>query len=759
MAVFLTTSRVGLLDDEAKSSLHAMLYYPPLDQNATIRIFELNAQRLLSDDPDISIQQVEIKDFAVALWDQRPESRWNGRQIRNAFDTALKLAQSDANPRRGSRGSVRLKASHFELVARTGEKFDKYLRAVTGATDSEMALERRERLDTWTAPKERPSGQSDPPLRIPPPRQVTTLQPMLQPTFQSALQPPLPWQQHVQQFPGHAGTSAFTPAGKYQQAVEHNLPTGQYEPPEYQSGNQPEAALAYPTNSILTSVVSVQVKPEVEPMRWEAFVAGRTRRADPRSAIDLLVGDPVVEVNMDDLASMWWSKWANYDDHSNSKVEEHATASIPQSQAQMASITGRAPLPERIRINSKYIMEILEEILDRSLTPRNGTLVMIRPFRTLAYYEDRLRQHLTELEHQLGQDGCATSVDGADSVGTSSVADKVEDEGDDEVEGAYEDEDENGEVAIRASASFKHLQCLVEFIDTNIRYKMQYLKSEHCRRIAFTDLWYLFKPGQVVIGRERRQAYRILSISSSGHKAVAPWQRWELRRSPDSSKLPSITLHCVYVDFDGKRLGPVTTKVKIFRFDEEKEVTSLEVYPLSFAEARNAADSSGASKPSIRDELVARGRTFVYVAGIKAMHYNGTTLDTREEVNSQVVIDFEEAFATKENGYQAPVVEELIGTSIGQVEHEEPCSFACCAGENILQDAEAEKKRNQDYISTLIPDPSDRTKVPSVAIEPRSLPSAGVLENGLHEEDLMIMSYRVFGFVLRSRKWGMLFDQ
>ena len=140
------------------------------------------------------------------------------------------------------------------------------------------------------------------------------------------------------------------------------------------------------------------------------------------------------------------------------------------------------------------------------------------------------------------------------------------------------------------------------------------------------------------------------------------------------------------------------------------------------------------------------------------MHYDGITLDTRDEVDSQVVIDFEEAFSFRDdkidNTDWRPTVEQLIATPTAEeVDGDnESCSAECCRDETIHKDAYAEKKRNEEYIASLIPE--DRNKDPSVALWPRPLQEINSAENALTDDDLLIMSYRVFGFVLRSRKWG-----
>lgn len=165
------------------------------------------------------------------------------------------------------------------------------------------------------------------------------------------------------------------------------------------------------------------------------------------------------------------------------------------------------------------------------------------------------------------------------------------------------------------------------------------------------------------------------------------------------------------MDFDGKFLGSVTRKVKIARFDGEKTFRSLEFFPLRFA-----ADSRGPGKqegvdeptePSLREKLVARGRMFL-----------GLTLDTREEVDSHVVVDFEEAFSANADPKLAwrPELENLIGVSTEEKTEEKSCSADFRRDDYVRKDDYVDNKRNQDYMTVVVPE--GRLQEPSSAISP-----------------------------------------
>ncbi|KAJ8114456.1 hypothetical protein ONZ43_g4898 [Nemania bipapillata] len=308
------------------------------------------------------------------------------------------------------------------------------------------------------------------------------------------------------------------------------------------------------------------------------------------------------------------------------------------------------PLVERIRIKSQYILKILDKIHGESWTS-GPPLVMIRPYKTLAYYDQRIRQKFQDLKKRFANE----DVDPTNTPTTvpSDIPAPDEFEGTYvRVEGVKQEArdvnvDEDQDEYTSSLTAYKHLKCLVEFMDDNIQRKLQYIESDRCQTVTFSDIWYLFRPGLEVIEQTRRQAYRILSISSAPHKVLSTYSIGRWTEDARIEEETPVWLHCVYIDFDGKSLGPVLHKVKIPKFEGEKAVTALEVFPLRFAEKNGSGDrgeTDGSAIPSLRQRLIARGKMLLDVTTPKHMHYSGLTLDTRDEIDSHVVIDFEEAF-------------------------------------------------------------------------------------------------------------------
>ena len=158
--LFLTTNRVGAFDQAFRSRIHMSLFYPRIEEDATIKIWEMNIDRareiwgdnLSIDEPD----RKGILKFASKHYRElaQSETTWNGRQIRNAFQTAIALAEWDAHQGQVKYKSPvplkpRLEPEHFEKVAKASKHFDAYLKETQAGTIADLAMQNKERRDDF----------------------------------------------------------------------------------------------------------------------------------------------------------------------------------------------------------------------------------------------------------------------------------------------------------------------------------------------------------------------------------------------------------------------------------------------------------------------------------------------------------------------------------------------------------------------------------------------------------------------------------
>ena len=144
--------RIGDFDEAFASRIHMSLHYPPLDNISTTKVFRLNLgimrDRYNAKGRKIKIEEDEIVEDVGKYFRAHEEARWNGRQIRNACQTALALAEFDAQPRgkkydlkTKSTARVHLRASHLQIVANAYLEFMQYLKEVHGADADTHAKE------------------------------------------------------------------------------------------------------------------------------------------------------------------------------------------------------------------------------------------------------------------------------------------------------------------------------------------------------------------------------------------------------------------------------------------------------------------------------------------------------------------------------------------------------------------------------------------------------------------------------------------
>ncbi|KAF2643577.1 hypothetical protein P280DRAFT_478331 [Massarina eburnea CBS 473.64] len=105
--IFLTTNRVDTFGDAFISRIHVQLYYPDFDDEG--------------------------------------RRKWNGREIRNAFQTAVALAEYEG--KKDAEDRIILTDDHLRSVVEMSRDFKVYLEDVHMASEGKRAERRKERLD------------------------------------------------------------------------------------------------------------------------------------------------------------------------------------------------------------------------------------------------------------------------------------------------------------------------------------------------------------------------------------------------------------------------------------------------------------------------------------------------------------------------------------------------------------------------------------------------------------------------------------
>ncbi|KAI0544995.1 hypothetical protein F4679DRAFT_562689 [Xylaria curta] len=477
--------------------------------------------------------------------------------------------------------------------------------------------------------------------------------------------------------------------------------------------------------------------PDLNRIEWDAFRSAGERelfRKTSYHAIDILKGEPLITLRNNN------QRRPKRQDFAPKKLTPSTTilgAANQDGQKPKASEPSKTTLPERIRINSPAIIKAFSEICGEDISQSS---LLFRPFRSLIYYEQGFRDLINREENTLQE---------------QPMQDKPTEEGADNKTGK--------EIAL---SRLKQLKCLTSFIENDIKPKQKYLASSRCQSVSFADVPMLFSLGEAVISKDHKQVYQVIKLSCIRHR-VKSREKTGLDFLKDESEVEfennPVFVHCIHLDFDGKVMGPISHLFVIQRYDGEREVTSLPVFPL-----RHAKENG------LRERLIERGKMFFKVISVKHMHYTGLTLKTRDDIDSQVVIDFEEAI-NRHSQWKPPIKSILEEFSIlerfsqneaiptdkaddpdlrtfmeAQKSMRRRCINECCAGEPKHYDEYVEDLEKEDYIVAQM----NRTAPPQLPVTVVPYDFRDIMRNNnLTDAEYLIMSHRVFGFVLRSRKW------
>lgn len=133
--LFLTTNRIGQIDDAFLSRTSVALTYETLDIGKQQKIWEGFLKKLSEERKDIALTN-RAKKFLEGL-DKDTTTRdvpWNGREIRNALQTAIALAsydaEKDAEATGVEAGRIQVRDEHFQAVVDRRKDFIAYRKSI-----------------------------------------------------------------------------------------------------------------------------------------------------------------------------------------------------------------------------------------------------------------------------------------------------------------------------------------------------------------------------------------------------------------------------------------------------------------------------------------------------------------------------------------------------------------------------------------------------------------------------------------------------
>lgn len=723
--LFLTTNKIGTLNGRIDSLVDLAVHIDHFDDARRSRVWDMLETKFQREYETL----VLTRNARDLLHSPETQIDWNGHEMNRCFKTAIALAAAPANQEKSiEKGTITIDDEHFKEAMNTAHEFRLYLKSLRGS-EAEHAQRQQHRNDNFD-----PTGAT---LR----------------------------QQHdrPREFI-YSDDDSTEMEGSETDTGDRTRPrprsrVQEKKPPISGFRHREDSTKRYSNRPGDPSLCI----PDLNCVEWEGFQeAGSDKELFRKTkfyAVDVLVGEPRIKLKPNRKVRQ----------RPSIKPQGGAATSaamhqvVPEQQPNPGpSEPGEDPLPERIRINSPTVLKAFSEIIEEALP---SSVLLFRPFVALIYYEQEFRNWASQqediVEGRLTSEvaNFASLLANSLSKGNSTVP----------TEAGTDDDSPQPDTKIKhALSGLQDMRCLLSFIDNYIKKKQAYLSSDRCVSVAFSDLALLFNPGDLVIGDNLRQAYRVTRVTTEPHKAKTrdgkDLEFWKDETEAKFEEAP-VFVHYIHVDFDGTMIGPVSHVSAFLRFQGKMDVRSLPIYPLRHSKDRG-----------LREKLVSRGKMFLKVASIKHMHYTGLTLETRDDIDSQVVIDFGEAFVRFPNW--TPIIRNATDEWLLRrasdykpnfrsdspedewIPHYQKalklrnvsCIPECCSDDWVHVDEHAEIERMKDYFVEQMKEATPAA--PSVGIIPTAFKDINDRAT-LTDDDFLIMSFRVFGFVLRNRKWRM----
>ncbi|KAL3450091.1 hypothetical protein BJX65DRAFT_305554 [Aspergillus insuetus] len=344
-----------------------------------------------------------------------------------------------------------------------------------------------------------------------------------------------------------------------------------------------------------------------------------------------------------------------------SSIDVYYQSAVPDAVTNAASNTGKSLVghpngllqygdcPWAVQINSPSVVERLAEVLGVSVTTFPDPLIITQPFKILVAYAEKLPpQPSAPAPAQI-----LPSADPSDPSRTQPFR------------------DERGNPA-------DHLRCLQEILAVDFQplaLLRESLREASLTKISFDDLWHVFRPGDLVVSKNdgHEQLYRVLEARKSTGPSIRPGGSAPRRpnrtlsesdysegsdiedEDPDDN---AFYVSCVNLTFDGTSIGPVSARVPIPYFPGEKDIITLNIFPVKFL-------SPG---QDIQTRMAARGKRYLACQG--HMRYDGTayrpsrTKPTLSELQGEIYVDVKTGYRAIGTKYKPSVtrgrIEELL---------------------------------------------------------------------------------------------------
>ncbi|KAK3683413.1 P-loop containing nucleoside triphosphate hydrolase protein [Podospora appendiculata] len=145
--LFLTTNRVGAFDDAFISRIHVQLFYDEFTDSQRQEVWQTFIRKLARERGDSIRLNIDAKEYIRGS--EMRAVKWNGREIRNAFQTAVALAEYGAD--KDEDGKILVTDTHLRAVVELSRDFKDYVNELHRGDEAKRAARKYERLDDYSS--------------------------------------------------------------------------------------------------------------------------------------------------------------------------------------------------------------------------------------------------------------------------------------------------------------------------------------------------------------------------------------------------------------------------------------------------------------------------------------------------------------------------------------------------------------------------------------------------------------------------------
>lgn len=312
---------------------------------------------------------------------------------------------------------------------------------------------------------------------------------------------------------------------------------------------------------------------------------------------------------------------------------------------------------------------------------------------------------------------------------------------------------------------------------------LEKVENKTLEGIAFDDLWYLFKPGDIVLSHlyGYHRAYVVYSVSGGrprmsdtysptsdvtvfnafrgggGAESESPSEAGRYTRiriggmtaSGTVGHYSPLRLECLYTDYNGVHVAPCQATLQIGFFSGVKSIDELTVCPFGFGDATD----------DILDKLLKRGDRFMSLHGHKL--YRGAAVGTPEDIVGEIYVD-------PETGYREDRGWSRYKPPLGQLKRRspDPAEFTIprrrlTQGRQHIDDGPSRFQGRRYFdddepsgFQVEVDDEAEMERMEQFLRDnPALLRPVRPCEDEVSKEQLRLLPETVLAYVFRSRRW------